>query len=372
MKKKLNFIFLFSTPSMTAHAAQPFSLACELHRRGHGVLVANDGKRKGDFASRIEDAGLPRLTGLVLSTKSGPHEALGDAVKLKEVIAREKPDVSVSSYTHDHVLAAIAKSTGKTPRVVRFFNSPEPRLDPLSKLVLGRTDAFFFFSRRYRDNFARALESCAGRLHYLPGPADTGAFCPGPGGLSFREAFGLTDRHLVFGMVLPPHGRESQEAVLSAFATVARKHPAARFMLIGRAEAQKEIETAASGLGVRDRVVVTGLSTTDLTDAYRAMDVFVQLEEGHDSSCRAVVEAMATAVPVVVAERGALAEIVSDGTEGRVVPEKAAATDLAAVLGEMASDPARRREMGDAGRREAVASHSLPEVTDLFLTTVAT
>jgi glycosyltransferase involved in cell wall biosynthesis len=371
MKQKRAFIFLFATPSMTAHAAQPFALACEIHRRGHAVLVATDGKRKGDFAAHVDDAGLPRLSGLVLSTKSGPHEALADAVKLKEIIAGERPDALVSSHTHDHVLSAIAKSTAKTPRVVRFVNSPEPRLDPLSKLVLGRTDAFLFFSRLYRDNFARTLKEYAGRFHYLSGPADTGAFCPGPGGLPFREAFGLTERHLVFGMALPPHGRESVEAVLKAFAIVVRKHGAARLMLTGRAEAQKEIEAVVAEHGIRERVVVTGFRTTDLTDAYRAMDVFVQLEEGHDSSCRTVLEAMATGVPVVVAARGALAEIANDGTEGRVVPGNASAADLAKVLGEIASDPPLRKQMGDAARHEAVASHSLPEVTDLFLATVA-
>lgn len=370
MKQRVSFIFLFSTPTLTGQSAQPFALACELHRRGHPVLVATDTRRKGDFEGFIDAAGIPRLSGLALCTKSGPHEAIADTVKLKGIIAAEKPDVVVTSYSHDNTLAAIARSAGRRPRVVRFFHGAEPRQDPLSKLVLGRTDAFYFFSRQYRDNFAAALPSLAPRLHCLPGPVDVGAFQPGTGGTIFREAFGLTGKHLVLGMVARFQEGRGQETVIRAFAEVTRRHPHARLMLVGKGETQKEMEGIVSALRLTDRVVFAGFRTTDLTDAYRAMDVFIQLAEGHDTSCRAVIEAMATGLPVVCAARGAMAELYRDGVEGRFVKDPDDHAALAAALEDLAADPAQRSAMGEAARRTVVSSHSLPGVTDLLLETL--
>jgi glycosyltransferase involved in cell wall biosynthesis len=78
---------------------------------------------------------------------------------------------------------------------------------------------------------------------------------------------------------------------------------------------------------------------------------------GSDESCRAALEAMAAARPVVARRVGALPETVVDGETGLLVKDdrpQSVAEALAAILG----DPARARAMGQAGRRRAETEFS--------------
>jgi glycosyltransferase involved in cell wall biosynthesis len=88
-----------------------------------------------------------------------------------------------------------------------------------------------------------------------------------------------------------------------------------------------------------------------------AADCFALMAAGSDESCRAALEAMAAARPVVARRVGALPETVVDGETGLLVggerPE-----DVAAALATMLADPSRARAMGEAGRHRAETEFS--------------
>jgi glycosyltransferase involved in cell wall biosynthesis len=65
-------------------------------------------------------------------------------------------------------------------------------------------------------------------------------------------------------------------------------------------------------------------------------------------------EAMATGLPVVSSRLMGVPELVEDGISGILVPPGDAAA-LAEALRGLAEDPARRRAMGEAGRRKVEA-----------------
>jgi glycosyltransferase involved in cell wall biosynthesis len=361
----MKLLFLFSTPTLTGQAAQPFALACEMHRRGHTVVIAKDTKRKGDFEGFIESAGIPWLQWLTLCTKSGPHESMMDVARLKKAFKSLGPDVVISAYSHDHVLASLARGASASPPIIRFFNST-PRSDVFTARVMKGSAAIVFFVKSYMDEFKKACPPAAGRAVLMPGPVDLSSFGPGEGGRYFRRAFGLHQNHIVVGMVARFQEGRAQDTVIRAFAEAEKKHHRLRLMLVGFGETKHRMEDLAASMGLGDRVVFTGFRTADLPDAYRAMDVFVQMEEGHDTSCRAVVEAMATEVPVIVVRKGAMAELIRDGVEGLFVEGKGDAGPLAAAIDRLASDQELRKRMGAAAREEAVRTHALPKAVDRF------
>ena len=95
-----------------------------------------------------------------------------------------------------------------------------------------------------------------------------------------------------------------------------------------------------------------------LPDLYRAADVFV-LPAVHDPQGNVdglpnvILEAMASALPVVATEISGIPLAVEDGVNGYLVPEK----DPAAVneaLSRLLRELPRARKMGEAGRRRAV------------------
>ena len=110
-------------------------------------------------------------------------------------------------------------------------------------------------------------------------------------------------------------------------------------------------------LGLGHRVIFTGYRDRDLPQVLAAGDCFALMAAGSDESCRAALEAMAAARPVVARRVGALPETVVDGETGLLVdgerPE-----DVAAALAHDARRPGPARAMGEAGRRRAETEFS--------------
>ena len=93
------------------------------------------------------------------------------------------------------------------------------------------------------------------------------------------------------------------------------------------------------------------------------LGVLASHEEGFSN---AVLEIMATGLPVVVTDVGGNAEAVPDGECGRVVPPRAPAA-LAAAIVELAGDLRRRRTMGAAARRRVADRFSVEVCVDRYL-----
>ena len=103
-------------------------------------------------------------------------------------------------------------------------------------------------------------------------------------------------------------------------------------------------------------VVFAGYRGADLPAVLAALDCFVLLGVGSEETCRAVLEAMAVARPVVAAPVGAIPEIVVDGETGRLVAP--APDPVAAGLESVLGDRERARQFGEAGRRRVEALYT--------------
>jgi glycosyltransferase involved in cell wall biosynthesis len=137
-----------------------------------------------------------------------------------------------------------------------------------------------------------------------------------------------------------------------------RTGPQARFRLriYGDGPLRAELAGLRDRLGLRDRVELAGeRDGDDVLSAYQTADVFVlaprvTADGDRDGVPNVIVEAMACGLPVVTTDAGGIADVVQHGGTGLVAPPgdvQALARHLAALL----DDPARRRALGDAGRR---------------------
>jgi len=118
--------------------------------------------------------------------------------------------------------------------------------------------------------------------------------------------------------------------------------------VVGRPKAGGPVATALERLGLGDIVTtVSGISTEEMARLYGEAEVAVipSLYEGFSLPA---IEAMACGVAVVATTGGALPEVVGPDAGVLVPPNNPAA--LAEAIGALLDDPARRAQLGAAGR----------------------
>lgn len=114
--------------------------------------------------------------------------------------------------------------------------------------------------------------------------------------------------------------------LLQAAAVLAGQGIDFELVIVGDGPDRDELERLAGGLGLRDRVVMTGmLSQEELSHVYRRSDVFclasiVGKDGDRDGLPNVILEAMAYRVPVVASNLSAIPEVVIDEETGLLVP----------------------------------------------------
>jgi glycosyltransferase involved in cell wall biosynthesis len=145
------------------------------------------------------------------------------------------------------------------------------------------------------------------------------------------------------------------DLLLDALARLAQSLPGIRCGIVGDGPERIKLERCAAQLGVAGRITFFGVVPDATVFALmKAAKVLVQPSE-REGFGMTVAEAQACgAVPIVV--RGAFTaapDLIRDGDDGLVVAPAAGA--IAAAIGTLLSDPARRAAMAASGRRSAAA-----------------
>jgi glycosyltransferase involved in cell wall biosynthesis len=100
-------------------------------------------------------------------------------------------------------------------------------------------------------------------------------------------------------------------------------------------------------------------------DILRAVEVFA-LTSVSEAASLTLLEAMASALPVVVTAVGGNPEIVRDGKEGLLVPRGDAAATAAALL-RLLNYPDAARRMGAAGLRRVHERYRLEQTVERYM-----
>ena len=347
--RPLTVVHLATNRWWTGSADPTIQLAHVQQAHGYRVLLAVP---PGDrFEAKAREAGLTLLDGVHLRARLAPLEIARDAARLRRVVREQSVDVLHAHHSHDHWLAVLARPAvdGRRPPVARTFHALRAvKRDPASRRLYRRTGAAFAVSRQIE---ARCREAgfAAERVYWTPGTVDLPRFTGKADGRAVREEFALGDAPVVVSVarLAPQRGHET---LLAGFRGVLADFPAARLLLVGKGETRERLERFVAAQGLSRQVTFTGYRDRDLPDVLAAADCFALMAPGSDDSCRAALEAMAAARPVVARAVGALPETVAHGETGLLLEDDRPEA-VASALRAMLADRTRAREMGVAGRR---------------------
>jgi glycosyltransferase involved in cell wall biosynthesis len=178
---------------------------------------------------------------------------------------------------------------------------------------------------------------------------------------AIRARLGASPSDPVLGVIGKLYAGKGQlEAVLAA-GLLSAEFPGLRLAVIGEprdAGYAASVRAAADRSGLRDRVVVEGWRA-DLDDWLAAMDALL-VPSVVESFGRAALDGMAAGTPVVAAAVGGLAEIIEDGENGLLVPDRTPAS-LAAAAARILRDRSLAEKLIAGGKRAIETRFGLEE-----------
>jgi len=167
-----------------------------------------------------------------------------------------------------------------------------------------------------------------------------------------KKEIGISPDALVVGFVgwlIPIKG---VIYLVKAMAEVVQRHPNSLLLLVGqgdeRGEEEIKIREKVESLGLEDRVRFLGWRS-DVDAIMGCFDIFI-LPSLNEGMGRVLVEAMAAGLPIVASRVGGIPDLVTHGENGLLVPP-ADAGALERAISDLLSDKAKRKRMGETGKR---------------------
>lgn len=314
------------------------NLTYALRALGHQVVVVSLYDEQTPIAQRMEKAGVEIH---YLDKKLGLDGSM--VGKLRKLMVQHKPEVvhthldvvkyaalaaklaGVKTCVHTVHNVAPMEAPGKLPRLVNllYFHLGWAVPVALSGLVQETVASYYHLKREKIPVIYNGID--LSRCHPKSG-YDSGDV--------------LTLVHI---------GRFNQQknhqGLLEAFRSLREKFPC-RLELVGDGELRPQTEALARELGIQDWVCFRG-NQEDVHPYLEQGDVFV-LPSLYEGMPMTLIEAMATALPIVASRVGGVPDMLEDGKSARLV---SSAEEFCQACEALAADPALRERLG----REALA-----------------
>jgi glycosyltransferase involved in cell wall biosynthesis len=232
--------------------------------------------------------------------------------------------------------------------------------------ALRRYDHIVYLSDTYRDAVfgrqhgiekASVIPNAAAEEEFLAPPRD------------YRQRTGIGDRFLLL-CVSNHYPDKGHDAVLEAFRRARIRN--AVLAIVGAAPTTSRGCVARctwrarfqnlTALGRKQVRIVTGLPREDVVSAFQESDLFV-FGSRVECSPLVVFESMAAGLPFISTDCGNVAELVERTGAGEIV---AGASQMAGAIEALASDSARRQEMGARGARAWREHYTWDRIVDQY------
>jgi glycosyltransferase involved in cell wall biosynthesis len=219
------------------------------------------------------------------------------------------------------------------------FESYRPRLAADIRRGYRRLDAVAVLTSHEEETYRALLDGAPTRVARIPNAV---------------AAVGVPPSTLDADVVVAAGRLNSQKGfdlLIAAWAIVAARRPEWKLRIYGSGPERARLQLQIDALGLGERVTLDGRHPR-LGDAMAAASLFV-LSSRFEGFGMVLVEAMSAGLPVVTFDSPyGPADIVSDGSDGLLVPAEDIDA-LAAALLALIEDPARRRRYGEAALRTA-------------------
>ncbi len=206
---------------------------------------------------------------------------------------------------------------------------------------------------------ALGLGVSAGQLSCNPNGVDTEMFRPGPRPTAgIREALDIPAEARIVGFLGRLSPEKGPEVFLRAALLAHARLPDTRFVFVGDGPLAPTLRQSIAVMGLGERVHLAGLRR-DVADVLHDIDVLVSSSHS-EAMPLAVMEAMASGVPVVATRVGGIPDMIDQGESGWLVAPNDF-DDIATRLQQILGTPGELERMSRAARARAVDKMALSD-----------
>jgi glycosyltransferase involved in cell wall biosynthesis len=271
-----------------------------------------------------------------------------------------QPHVLTSFMYHANILGRVAGRMAGVPLIVSSIRSERNGStfrDWLMRLSNWMDDCCTINSRQVADSLAQRRLIHRRKSRVIPNGVDLAALTPAADDrLRVRNELAVAPAEFLWLAIGRLLDQKDYPTLLQAFQPLAQSP--ARLAIAGRGPQQEELQRQARDLGIAQRVTFLGVRH-DIPALLGAADAFV-LSSAWEGMPNVVMEALASATPVVATQVGGVQELVEPGESGLLVKPGDPNALSAAMRRLMTLSVEERRSMGVRGRNHVASHYGLP------------
>ncbi len=320
----------------------------------------------GALAGELLAAGIP-----VQSCGKRPGLDLGAVMRARKLLRAGRRGVLHTHNDMAHYYATLASLGLGFARVVNTRHSmssrqPGSRREWLYRRSMRMTDDVVAVCEAARRRLAQEGVRPRSQLLTIPNGIRTERFAAASQSahLQLTSLLGVLPATRIIGTVGRLNRVKDQASLIRAFGMVHASLPGTALVLVGDGALRAELQALVEAEGLAGSVHFLG-DRDDVDTLLQGFDLFAlsSLTEGYSM---ALLEACATALPIVATDVGGNGEIVRNGWNGRLVPSADPGALAAAMTDMLRLDRSELQQMGQAGHGWVMAEGSFGHMAQRY------
>ncbi len=278
--------------------------------------------------------------------------------RLLHVTRRLRPDIILANSAFSFLASVFTAKLARVPIVWWEHNTTLPS-NAILKRMIGWANHIVVVSELIREQFIQLVPAAREKISVLYNGVEGERFYDKRESKNeiLRE-WGWNQDKRVVGTLSRLAPEKGVEYFIETAARIARVRDDVNFLIVGDGVERARLEKQARELNLPSRVRFLGFRE-DVENYLRAMDV-VLLTSLEEAFPLVVLEAMASARPVVATDVGGVCEQIVNGETGILVPPRDVDAMTRAVL-ELLDDETKARALGERGRARVLEQFTLAE-----------